>query len=305
MLVQVVDVSGQVQLMVVSFNKEFLYVGVCLEFCVLVYCIMLDNGVLIFVGEVVLLGSLIYIFIDCYGCFVFSVFYNQGCVSVILLYDGLLGEIIIVVEGLEGCYLVNIFLDNCILWVLVLKQDCICLFIFSDDGFFLVQEFVEVMIVEGVGLCYMVFYFNQQYGYCVNELNSLIDVWELKDFKGNIECVQILDMMLFDFSGVCWVVDIYIILDGCYFYVCDCIVSIIMVFSVLEDGSVLVVEGYQFIEIQLCGFNFDYSGKYFIVVGQKLYYIVVYDIVGEQGLLQEKGCYVVGQGLMWVVVNVY
>lgn len=35
----------------------------------------------------------------------------------------------------------------------------------------------DVIVVVGVGLCYMVFYFNQQVVYCVNELNSLVDVY--------------------------------------------------------------------------------------------------------------------------------
>lgn len=161
MLIQVVDVLGQVQLMVVSLDKCYFYVGVCFEFCVLVYCIVLDDGVLIFVVEFVLLGSLMYIFIDYQGQFVFVGFYNVGNVSVMCLEDGLLVGVVDVVEGLDGCYFVNILLDNCMLWVLVLKQDCICLFMVSDDGYFVVQDFVEVIIVEGVGLCYMVFYLNE------------------------------------------------------------------------------------------------------------------------------------------------
>jgi hypothetical protein len=56
----------------------------------------------------------------------------------------------------------------------------------------------------------MVFHPNQQYGYCVNELNSSVDVWELKDPNGNIECVQTLDMMPPDFTGVRWAADIHI-----------------------------------------------------------------------------------------------
>lgn len=76
-----------------------------------------------------------------------------------------------------------------------------------------------------------------------------------------------LDMMFVDFFDICWVVDIYIMLDGWYLYVCDCIVSLIIVFSVFEDGSVLSVEGFQLMEVQLCGFNIDNSGKYLIVVG--------------------------------------
>ena len=50
-LVQVVDAPGQVQPMVVSPNKEFLYVGVRPEFRVLAYRITPDNGALTFAGE--------------------------------------------------------------------------------------------------------------------------------------------------------------------------------------------------------------------------------------------------------------
>lgn len=65
-----------------------------------------------------------------------------------------------------------------------LKQDRICLFTLSDDGFLSAQEPAEVTTVEGAGPRHMVFHPNQQYGYCVNELNSSIDVWELKDPSG-------------------------------------------------------------------------------------------------------------------------
>jgi hypothetical protein len=55
----------------------------------------------------------------------------------------------------------------------------------------------------------MVFHPNQPYGYCVNELNSSVDVWALKDPYGKIECVQTLDMMPPDFAGVRWAADIH------------------------------------------------------------------------------------------------
>ncbi len=51
---QVVDALWQVQPMVVSPNKEFLYVGVRPEFRVLAYRITPDNGALTFAGEAAL-----------------------------------------------------------------------------------------------------------------------------------------------------------------------------------------------------------------------------------------------------------
>lgn len=50
-LVQVVDVPGQVQPMVVSPDKRYLYVGVRPEFRVLAYRIAPDDGALTFAAE--------------------------------------------------------------------------------------------------------------------------------------------------------------------------------------------------------------------------------------------------------------
>lgn len=112
-------------------------------------------------------------------------------------------------------------------------------------------------------------------------------------------------MMPPDFTGVRWAADIHITPDGRHLYACDRTASIITIFSVSEDGSVLSIEGYQPTEAQPRGFNLDHSGKYLIAAGQKSHHIAVYEIAGEQGLLKEKGRYAVGQGPMWVVVNAH
>ena len=56
-LIQVVDVPGQVQPMVVSPDKRFLYVGVRPEFRVLAYRISPDDGALTYTAEAPLPGS--------------------------------------------------------------------------------------------------------------------------------------------------------------------------------------------------------------------------------------------------------
>ena len=139
----------------------------------------------------------------------------------------------------------------------------------------------------------------------INELNGSVDVWELKDPYGKIECVQTLDMMPADFTDTRWAADIHITPDGRHLYTCDRTSSLITIFSVSEDGSVLSLEGFQPTETQPRGFNVDHSGKYLIAAGQKSHHVAVYEIAGEQGLLQEKGRYAVGQGPMWVVVNAH
>lgn len=129
-----------------------------------------------------------------------------------------------------------------------------------------------------------------------------MDVWELKDPHGNIECVQTLDMMLENFSDTRWAADIHITLDGRHLYACDRTASLITVFSVSEDGSVLSKEGFQPTETQPRGFNVDHSGRHLIAAGQNLTTSRYTKLLASR-LLHEKGRYAVGQGPMWVVVN--
>ncbi|MFJ3457135.1 6-phosphogluconolactonase [Scandinavium goeteborgense] len=304
-LVQVVDVPGQVQPMVISPDKQYLYVGVRPEFRVIAYRIAPDDGALTFAGESALPGSPTHISTDHSGKFLFSGSYNQACVSVTRLEEGLPVGVVDVVEGLDGCHSANITPDNRTLWVPALKQDRICRFTLSDDGKLVAQTPAEVTTVEGAGPRHMAFHPNQQYAYCVNELNSSVDVWELSDPHGEIECVQTLDMMPPDFTGTRWAADIHITPDGRHLYTCDRTSSTLTVFTISEDGSVLEVQGFQPTETQPRGFNVDHSGKYVLAVGQKSHHLAVYEIKGEQGLLEEKGRYAVGQGPMWVVVNAH
>ena len=112
-------------------------------------------------------------------------------------------------------------------------------------------------------------------------------------------------MMTADFSDTRWAEDIHITPDGRHLNACDRTASLIIVFSVSEEGSVLAIEGFQPTETQPRGFNVDHSGKFLIAAGQKSHHIALYEITGEQGLLTEKSRYAVGQGPMWVVVNAY
>ncbi|MDU2941768.1 MAG: 6-phosphogluconolactonase [Enterobacteriaceae bacterium] len=304
-LVQVVDVPGQVQPMVVSPDKRYLYVGVRPEFRVLAYRIAPDNGALTFAAEAPLPGSPTHISTDHSGRFIFSASYNAGSVGVVRLQEGLPVETVGVVEGLEGCHSANISPDNRTLWVPALKQDRICLFTLSDDGKLVAQTPEDVKTVEGAGPRHMAFHPNHQYAYCVNELNSSVDVWELSNAHEQVECIQTLDMMPADFTDTRWAADIHITPDGRHLYTCDRTSSTITIFSVSEDGSVLAVEGHQPTETQPRGFNVDHSNQYLVAAGQKSHHIALYEIQGKQGLLEEKGRYAVGQGPMWVVINAY
>lgn len=301
-LLQVVDAPGQVQPMAVSPDKGFLYVGVRPDFRVIAYKIDRE-GKLAEAGHASLPGSPTHISTDREGRFIFVGSYNDACVSVTPVgTDGLPGEPVSVIHGLDGCHSANIDISNKTLFVPALKQDRICLFDLQDNGELVAHKQPQVTTVEGAGPRHMVFHPNQQYAYCVNELDSTVDVWQLNNAHGEVERVQSLDMMPEGFSDTRWAADIRLTPDGRHLYSCDRTASILTLFSVSEDGGLLTIAGYQPTETQPRGFNIDNSGNYLIASGQKSHHIEVYKITGEQGLLEPLARYAVGQGPMWVTI---
>lgn len=300
-LLQVVDAPGQVQPMVVSPDKAFLYVGVRPDFRVVAYLIDAE-GKLKEAGHAPLPGSPTHISTDRNGRFIFVGSYNDACVSVSpIAANGLPGAPLEVVKGLEGCHSANIDLSNNTLFVPALKQDRICLFTLGEDGKLTPRPQAEVSTTPGAGPRHMVFHPNQRYAYCVNELDSSVDVWDIS--ASEVQKVQSLDMMPEGFSGTRWAADIHITPDGRHLYSCDRTASILTVFSISADGATLTIEGYQPTETQPRGFNIDRSGQYLVAAGQKSHHIEVYKITSDRGLLQPLARYAVGQGPMWVVIH--
>ncbi|QHM70335.1 6-phosphogluconolactonase [Mixta intestinalis] len=302
-LLQVVDVAGQVQPMVVNPSQPFLYVGVRPQFRVIAYRIA-DDGTLSEAGQASLPGSPTHISTDRHGNFLFCGSYNDACVSISPIgADGVPLEPGQVIKGLEGCHSANIGSDNQTLFVPALKQDRICLFDVHATGKLTPHQQEQVTTVEGAGPRHMVFHPNRQYAYCVNELNSTVDVWQLNNAHGQVECVQSLDMQPADFNGTRWAADIHLTPDGRHLYACDRTSSTLTIFSVSEDGGLLNVEGHQPTETQPRGFNIDSRGEYLVAAGQKSHHIEVYRIAADRGLLTPLARYAVGQGPMWVVIH--
>lgn len=302
-LLQVIDAPGQVQPMVVSPDKRFLYMGVRPDFRIVTYRID-EEGKLQEAGQAPLPGSPTHISTDRAGRFIFVGSYNDACVSVSPVGDdGLPGAPLQVIDGMDGCHSANIDLANRVLYVPALKQDRICLFDLQENGELQPHKQAQVTTVDGAGPRHMVFHPNQQYAYCINELDSTVDVWQLNNAHGEVERVQSLDMMPAGFSDTRWAADIHLTPDGRHLYSCDRTASILTVFSVSEDGGLLTLEGHQPTEMQPRGFNIDLTGQYLVSAGQKSHHIEVCKIAGEQGLLTPLARYAVGQGPMWVVIH--
>ncbi|XNM61195.1 beta-propeller fold lactonase family protein [Escherichia coli] len=121
-LTQVVDVPGQVQPMVVSPDKRYLYVGVRPEFRVLAYRIAPDDGALTFAESLRCRVSPTHISTDHQGQFILL---GLQCGKRERNASGRwpasrrrrCGR------GLDGCHSANISPDNRTLWVPALKQE--------------------------------------------------------------------------------------------------------------------------------------------------------------------------------------
>ncbi|CCG86670.1 6-phosphogluconolactonase [Erwinia piriflorinigrans] len=300
-LLQVVDAPGQVQPMVVSPDKAFLYVGARPDFRVVAYQIDAE-GKLKEAGHAPLPGSPTHISTDRHGRFIFVGSYNDACVSVSPIGEnGLPGEPLQVVKGLDGCHSANINPGNQTLFVPALKQDRIALFNLDNQGKLTPCSQAEVKTSTGAGPRHMAFHPNQRYAYSVNELDSSVDVWDISGDE--VKKVQSVDALPEGFSETRWAADIHITPDGQHLYSCDRTASNITIFSISAEGSSLKVEGYQPTETQPRGFSIDHSGQYLVAAGQKSHHIEVYKISADRGLLHPLARYAVGQGPMWVVIN--
>lgn len=303
-LLQVVEAPGQVQPMVVSPDGAFLHAGVRPGFRVVSYTIGAD-GQLTHAGEAPLPGSPTHISTDRAGRFLFCGSYNDACVSISPINSqGLPQAPSQVISGLEGCHSANIDLANQTLYVPALKQDRICRFSLSPNGELQPAAQPQVTTAAGAGPRHMAFHPNRQIAYCINELDSQVNVWRLNDASGDeVTCLQQRDMMPAGFTGTRWAADIHLTPDGRFLYSCDRTASVIACFSVSEDGAVLTLEGHQPTETQPRGFNIDASGQYLVAAGQKSGHIEVYRIAADRGLLTPLARYAVGQGPMWVVIH--
>ncbi|MCV9877995.1 6-phosphogluconolactonase [Brenneria izbisi] len=301
-LLQVVDVPGQVQPMTIAPDKRHLYVGVRPEFRVISYRID-EQGLLTDAGVATLPGSPTHLSTDLDGRFLFSASYSGACVSVSPIgKDGIVGEPIQQLHGLEGCHSTNIDPANTVVWAPCLKEDRIRLYDLGATGELSEHAQPEITTAAGAGPRHMVFHPNQRYAYCINELDSSVDVYQLDAADGQLQKIQTVGAMPADFADTCWSADIHITPDGRFLYTCDRTASLLSIFQLSTDGGTLSLTGHQPTETQPRGFNIDHNGAFLIAAGQKSQHIEVYRIDGAKGALQPLARYAVGQGPMWVSV---
>ncbi|KAA8728989.1 6-phosphogluconolactonase [Ewingella americana] len=299
---QIVDVPGQVQPMVIHPDGHRLYVGVRPEFGILTYRID-HEGKLEQAGMAPLPGSPTHVGTDLQGRFLFSASYSFNNVSIHPINEeGIVTAPIHVLEDIQAPHSANIDPTNQLLMIPALKEDRIRLFDFSLQGAATPHHVEALKTKTGAGPRHMAFHPNQHFAYCINELDSSVDVYQKDVTSGEYHSVQSLNIMPADFKDTRWAADIHITPNGKFLYACDRTASLISVLSVSEDGSVLELLGHHATQTQPRGFNIDHQGQFVITAGQKSDGIEVAKIDQSSGALTTLKEYPVGKGPMWVSI---
>ncbi len=301
-LLQTVDTPGQVQPMTISPNQCHLYVGVRPDFAIVSYNITGD-GTLTAAGMASLPGSPTHISTDRQGRFLFSASYSFNCVSISPIDEqGVVQAPIQKLDDLLAPHSANIDPTNQILLVPCLKEDKVRLFDLSVEGKLAPHAQADIRVATGAGPRHMAFHPNHRVAYCVNELNSSVDVYQISDNGQEYKLIQTLDAMPTDFTGTRWAADIHITPNGRHLYISDRSANLLGIFSVSDDGRTILLVGHHLTEAQPRGFNIDHSGNFLISSGQKSDHIEVYRIDHNSGELTTLKRYSVGKGPMWVSI---
>ncbi|MFC0179995.1 6-phosphogluconolactonase [Thorsellia kenyensis] len=302
-LVQIVAVPGQVQPMVFSKNKSFLYVGIRPDFQVLSYAIAPESGELSFAGSAPLLGSPTHIAIDNTGKYFFSASYSFNHVSICpISQEGIVEAPIHTIEGICAPHSVNPISDSNTILIPALKEDKIRVFNLANGT--LIEADTAYMIQKGAGPRHITFHNTKQIGYCLNELDSTISTIKLPDENSTL--VDILQTHLsvpVDFNQTYWSADIHITPNNRFLYCSERTSSLLTAIELNSEGLINKTIGYYDTELQPRGFAIDTTGKFLICAGQQSDKLSLYHIDQNSGELLHRTQYSVGKGAMWVLIK--
>ena len=229
-LLQTVAVAGQVQPMVISADKRYLYTGIR-SACGIVSWRIMPDGQLEQLGVALLPAVPTHISTSHCGKLLFCASYSGHCVTVSPIDNkGVVQEPLQQIDELPAPHSVNIDPGRPLLLVPCLKEDRVRLFDFNSAGR-LNPHYTQMALntAAGAGPRHMQFHPHYAVVYCVNELHGSVDVYQIT--AGGSYCrAQTLDALPADFIGARWAADIHVTPDGRYLYISERTNSILSIF---------------------------------------------------------------------------
>ncbi|MBP6121033.1 MULTISPECIES: 6-phosphogluconolactonase [Providencia] len=298
-LIQTVSTPGQVQPMVLSHDKKHLYIGVRPNFRVVTYQIE-AKGTLRQKAETSVPGTPVHLSLDNSGKYLFVPSYHQGNLAVLPINgDGIPMSPIQVIEGLRNPHSSHVDADNQQLWVPCLGEDHIRLFDLDKNGYLTEATADQITTAVKSGPRHLAFHPREKIIYCLNELDSTINVYHKFTRYREMQNIAIYPE---GNQSPRWAADIHVTPDGRHLYASERSDSYISHYLISDDGKTLTLENRYPTEMHPRGFNIDGTGRFLISSGQKSDHIAVSEIDVITGKLTQIGRYLVGSGPMWVLV---
>lgn len=298
-LIQTVTTPGQVQPMVLSHDKKHLYIGVRPNFRVVTYEVE-DKGTLRLKAETSIPGTPVHLSLDNSGRYLFVPSYHQGNLSVLPINsDGVPNSAIQVIEGLRNPHSSHVDAENQQLWVPCLGEDHIRLFDLHANGYLTEATADQITTAAQSGPRHLAFHPTEKVIYCLNELDSTINVYHKFTRYREMQNIAIYPK---GNKSERWAADIHVTPNGRHLYASERSESYISHYLISDDGRELTLAARYPTEAHPRGFNIDGTGRFLISSGQKSDHISVSEIDSITGKLTQVGRYAVGKGPMWVLI---
>ncbi|MFQ2174118.1 beta-propeller fold lactonase family protein [Aeromonas rivipollensis] len=301
---QQVQTGGEVQPLVISPDKNWLYAGVRPDFRVLSYPIAAD-GRLGAPSSAPLYGSASHSCTDGAGRLFFAASYAFDHVSVSPMDEA--GRVLAPhqrIDRLMAAHSVTLLTTEQgeqELLVACLKEDVIRRFTLGEDGQLSPHPLGDIHTAPGAGPRHLALHPTNGDLYCLNELDATLNRYH-READGHIGARESLDMLPEGYQGERWGADIHLTPDGRFLYTSERASSLLSLFGVDEEDGALTLLGHFPTESCPRGFAIDHSGHYLIATGQKSHSLAVHRIAAQTGELSLSSRQHVGEGAMWVRV---
>ncbi|WP_115956098.1 6-phosphogluconolactonase [Candidatus Purcelliella pentastirinorum] len=303
--IQNIYTNGYVQPIIINKNKLILYAGVRSKNKIITYKIQKD-GKLEEIEQTPLLITSNHLEIDYINNLLFVTSYNYNCIDIYKISKyGIPKKYKQTINKLHGCHSTNLYLKKNIFLIPTLKEDCIYIYELNKNKKLVHHKQIKIKTKKKSGPRHMTFHNKNEYAYCINELDSTINILNLKNKnKKKIKIIQTIDTMPYKYNKKRWGADIHITPNNKYLYTSDRALNIITSFKINKEGNKISITGHFKTETCPRAFNIDYYGKYLISVGQKSNSLTIYKILKkENGRLSYINCYNTGNNPMWIITN--
>ncbi|WP_310597691.1 6-phosphogluconolactonase [Aeromonas aquatica] len=301
---QEVQTGGEVQPLVISPDKRWLYAGVRPDFKVLSYPIAADGRL----GTPVsapLAGSASHTCTDARGKLFFAASYAFDHVSVSPMDEA--GRVLAPhqrIDQLMAAHSVTLLTTEQgeqELLVACLKNDAIRRFALNEQNRLEPHPLGDIHTATGAGPRHLALHPTNGDLYCLNELDCTLNRYH-READGRISARESLDIMPAGYEGERWGADIHLTPNGRYLYTCERASSLLTLFEVDEEDGKLTALAHFPTEPCPRGFAIDHSGHYLVVTGQESQDLALHSIAPETGYLTLLSRQPVGRGAMWVRV---